>query len=81
MINLGCRNQFSVGIAFHVYMDLCEGAWYSGTVYVLQVLLGKTWEQPLNVGGSFVIICMPEPKPCTFATSDRYCDICDDCEG
>lgn len=24
MINLGCRNQFSVGIAFQVYMDLCE---------------------------------------------------------
>lgn len=24
MINLGCTNQFSVGIAFQVYMDLCE---------------------------------------------------------
>jgi len=81
MINLGCRNQFSVGIAFQVYMDLCEGAWYSGTVYAMQVLLGKTWDHPLNTGGSFVIICVPEPKPCTFATSDRYCDICDDDEG
>jgi hypothetical protein len=29
MINLGCRNQFSVGIAFQVYMDLCEGMWNS----------------------------------------------------
>ncbi|KAJ9574783.1 hypothetical protein L9F63_008047 [Diploptera punctata] len=24
MINLGCRNQFSVGIAYQVYMNLCE---------------------------------------------------------
>jgi hypothetical protein len=81
MINLGCRNQFSVGITFQVYMDLCEGAWYSGTMYAMQVLLGKIWEQTLNLGSSFVIICMPETKPCTFAISDRYSDIRDDCEG
>jgi len=68
MINLGCRNQFSVRIAFQVYMDLCEGVWYSGTVYAMQVLLCKIWEQPLNSGGSFVIMCMPEPEPCTLAT-------------
>jgi hypothetical protein len=56
MINLGCRNQFSVGIAFQVYMDLCEGAWYLGTVHAVQVLFDKTCEQPLNMGGSFIII-------------------------
>lgn len=39
MINLGCRNQFSVGIAFQVYMDLCEGIWNSRNLLPWEIKL------------------------------------------
>ncbi|KDR20531.1 tRNA-splicing endonuclease subunit Sen15-like isoform X2 [Zootermopsis nevadensis] len=85
MVNLGCRNQLSVGIAFQVYMDLCEVQAMEDVRYVysheldLIYLLGKTQRGPQSASRTEIFLPLSTASEITPAWIQKVQDtLCTD---